>query len=145
MGFNCSRPNVIGNPNGKPCVPGTFYNTCAFTSDLVQGTYGNEGRNIVRGPGYQNWDVSFFKVFRFASGCASSSEPTFFNIWNHTNFLTGPTGSDGQFEPVAVELGTSQMGFPQVGARSSIHSVCFEVSLLGARFRIICELEAKSR
>jgi hypothetical protein len=34
-------------------------------------------------------------------------------MWNHMNFLTGATGADGQFEPVAVELGTAQMGFPQ--------------------------------
>jgi hypothetical protein len=33
-----------------------------------------------------------------------------FNMWNHTNFLTG---AHGQLEPVAVELGTAQMGFPQ--------------------------------
>src|ERR1700679_699537 len=26
VAFNCARPDVIGNPNGRPCVPGTFYN-----------------------------------------------------------------------------------------------------------------------
>jgi hypothetical protein len=36
-----------------------------------------------------------------------------FHMWNHTHFLTGTTGCDGQFEPFAVELGTIQMGFPQ--------------------------------
>ena len=111
--FNCARPNVIGNSNGKPCIPGTFYNTCAFTSDLVQGTFGDERRNIVRGPGYQDWDLSFFKAFPVREQMRFEFRADFFNIWNHTNFLTGPTGSDGQFEPVAVELGTSQMGFPQ--------------------------------
>ncbi len=113
VGFNCARPNVIGNPNAKPCVPGTFYNTCAFTSDLVQGTYGNAGRNIVLGPGYQDWDLSIFKNFPIHEQTRLEFRADFFNIWNHTNFLTGPTGSDGQFEPVAVELGTPQMGFPQ--------------------------------
>jgi hypothetical protein len=113
VAFNCARPDVIGNPNAKPCVPGTFYNTCAFTSDLVQGTFGDEGRNVVRGPGYQDWDVSFFKSFPVREGMHFEFRADFFNIGNHTNFLTGPTGSDGQFEPVAVELGTSQMGFPQ--------------------------------
>lgn len=111
--YNCARPNLIGNPNARPCVPGTFYNTCAFTSDLVQGTYGNAGRNIVLGPGYQNWDVSIFKTFPIREDKRLEFRTDFFNIWNHTNFLTGPTGSDGQFEPVSVELGTPQMGFPQ--------------------------------
>ncbi len=113
VAFNCARPDVIGNPNAKPCVPGTFYNTCAFASDLVQGTFGNEPRNSVRGPGYQDWDISIFKSFPVREGMHFEFRADFFNIWNHTNFLTGPTGSDGQFEPVAVELGTSQMGFPQ--------------------------------
>ena len=111
--FNCSRPNVIGDPNGTPCVQGTFYNTCAFTSDLVPGTYGNERRNVVLGPGYQEWDASFFKTFPVTESKRLEFRADFFNIWNHTNYLVGPTGSDGQVEPVAVELGTSQMGFPQ--------------------------------
>jgi hypothetical protein len=25
--FNCARPNVVENPNGKPCAPGTLFNT----------------------------------------------------------------------------------------------------------------------
>jgi hypothetical protein len=113
VSYNCSRPNVIGDPNGKPCIPGTFYNTCAFTSDLVPGTYGNEGRNVVRGPGYQNWDLTLGKTFPVRERMHFEFRADFFNIWNHTNPLTGPVGSDGQFEPVAVELGTTQMGFPQ--------------------------------
>lgn len=113
VAYNCSRPNVIGNPNGHPCIPGTFYNTCAFTSDLVPGTYGNEGRNVVLGPGYQTWDMSFLKLFPVREEMRFEFRTDFFNVWNHTNYLTGPMGAAGQFEPVSVELGTSQMGFPQ--------------------------------
>ena len=113
VAFNCARPNVIGKPNGKPCMAGTFYNTCAFTSDLVQGTFGDAGRNIVLGPGYQEWDLSILKSFPVREQMRFEFRTDIFNMWNHTNFLTGPTGADGQFEPVAVELGTAQMGFPQ--------------------------------
>ena len=113
VGYNSARPNVVGNPNGKPCVAGTFYNTCAFASDLVPGTFGNAGRNIVLGPGYQNWDISFFKGFPVREQMRFEFRADFFNVWNHTNFLVGPVGSDGQVEPVAVELGTDQMGLPQ--------------------------------
>jgi len=113
VAYNCSRPNVIGNPNGHPCIPGTFYNTCAFTSDLVPGTYGDEGRNVVLGPGYQTWDMSFLKLFPVREEMRFEFRTDFFNVWNHTNYLTGPMGAAGQFEPVSVELGTSQMGFPQ--------------------------------
>jgi hypothetical protein len=111
--FNCSRPNLIGNPNATPCLPGTFYNTCAFASNLTPGTYGNEGRNVVLGPGYQEWDVTFFKTFPITEEKRFEFRADLFNLWNHTNYLVGPTGSDGQVEPVAVELGTAQMGLPQ--------------------------------
>jgi len=113
VAFNCARPDVIGNPNGRPCVAGTFFNTCAFTSDLINGTFGNEGRNVVRGPGYQDWDISLLKTFPVRERMRFEFRADFFNLANHTNFLIGPVGAAGQVEPVAVELGTAQMGFPQ--------------------------------
>jgi len=58
---NPSRPNVIGNPNGKPCIPGTLFNTCAFATNTIQGSFGNARRNIILGPGFQNWDISLFR------------------------------------------------------------------------------------
>ena len=110
VSYSCIRPDVVGNPNGRPCVAGTFFNTCAFTSDLIQGTYGNEARNIVRGPGYQNWDMTFFKAFPIREPIRVEFRADFFNIWNHVNPLWGPVGAAGQVEPVAIELGTPQFG-----------------------------------
>jgi hypothetical protein len=110
VGFNCSRPNVVGNPNGRPCVPGTFFNTCAFASNTVDGTYGNEARNQVRGPGYQNWDVTISKVFPIREQMRVEFRTDIFNVANHVNPLWGPIGAAGQVEPVAIELGTDQFG-----------------------------------
>ena len=110
VSYNCSRPNVVGNPNGKPCVAGTFFNTCAFASDLVPGTYGNEGRNITHGPGYQAWDLSVLKAFPVREQMRVEFRADFFNLWNHVNPLWGPIGAAGQVEPVAIEIGTPQFG-----------------------------------
>jgi len=110
VSYNCSRPNVVGKPNGTPCIAGTFFNTCAFESNLVQGTYGNEGRNSVRGPGSQVWDVSFNKLFPIREQMRLEFRADLFNIWNHTNPLWGPIGAAGQVEPVAIEVGTPQEG-----------------------------------
>jgi len=110
VSYNCSRPNVIGNPNGTPCVPGTFFNTCAFESDLTPGTYGNEGRNITHGPGYQVWDMTIMKAFPIKEQMRFEFRSDFFNIWNHVNPLWGPFGAAGQVEPVAIEIGTPQFG-----------------------------------
>ncbi len=110
VGFSCSRPNMIANPNATPCVPGTFFNTCAFASNTVQGTWGNEARNQVRGPGYHNWDMSILKVFPIRESMRVEFRTDIFNVANHMNPLWGPIGAAGQVEPVAIELGTDQFG-----------------------------------
>jgi len=110
VAFDCSRPNVVGNPNGKPCLPGTFFNTCAFASDTVPNTFGNEERNTTHGPGYQIWDLTLMKAFPVKERMRFEFRTDFFNIWNHVNPLWGPFGAAGQVAPVAIELGTQQFG-----------------------------------
>jgi len=112
VGYYETRPNVVGNPNGKPCVAGTLFNTCAFVNDMTYFTYGDANRNIVRGPGLQNWDFSIFKMFPIGEQRRFEFRTEFFNIWNHENPLLGPVGAISE-EPVAVEYGTPQFGHPQ--------------------------------
>jgi Carboxypeptidase regulatory-like domain/TonB dependent receptor len=108
--FNCSRPNVIANPNGKPCLPGTIFNTCAFVSNTQEGTFGDAGRNIIRGPGLHNWDLSFIKQFPVHEQMHFEFRAELFNIWNHPNkTFTDVTTTDENF---STELGATQFGFP---------------------------------
>jgi hypothetical protein len=109
VGFFEVRPNVVGNPNGKPCMPGTLFNTCAFVDNATFFTFGDAGRNIVRGPGLQNWDFSVFKLFPIREQMHAEFRAEFFNIWNHVNPLLGPVGAISE-EPQAVEFGTPQFG-----------------------------------
>jgi Carboxypeptidase regulatory-like domain/TonB dependent receptor len=111
VGFFEVRPNVVGNPNAAPCVSGTVFNTCAFADNTTFFTFGNAGRNIVRGPGLQNWDFSVFKLFPIKEQMHLEFRAEFFNIWNHVNPLLGPAGAISE-EPQAVEFGTPQFGFP---------------------------------
>jgi len=83
--FNAARPNVVGDPNGKPCVPGTLFNTCAFATNQTLGTFGNAGRNIIRGPGFQNWDISIFKSIPIREQMRFEFRAEFFNAFNHYN------------------------------------------------------------
>lgn len=108
--YNCARPNQVANPNGKPCVPGTFFNTCAFVSNTIPGTLGTEGRNAVLGPGYQQWDLSIYKDFPISENKHFEFRAEAFNVANHVNWLTGRQGQDGQLEPVSIELATQQYG-----------------------------------
>jgi hypothetical protein len=109
---NVQRPNVVGNPNGKHCMPGTLFNTCAFATNNIFFTFGDEGRNIVRGPGLQDWDFSIFKLLPVREQMHFEFRAEFFNIWNHVNPLLGPPGGISE-EPIALEWGTPQFGQAQ--------------------------------
>jgi hypothetical protein len=103
VGFNCARPNLVGNPNARPCVPGTLFNTCAFEDNNVQGTFGNAGRNIIQGPGYKTWDTSLVKQFPVREQMHFEFRAEFFNILNHVNYLFGQFGAISA-EPTPLEL-----------------------------------------
>ena len=71
------------------------------------------GRNNVRGPSFQEWDLSLFKTFPIREQMRLEFRAEFFNAFNHPNLLWGPIGALGQVEPVAIEVGTPQFGLPQ--------------------------------
>ena len=50
------------------------------------GRFGNAGRNIVRGPGLANFDVSVFKSFRWTEARQLQFRVECFNVANHANF-----------------------------------------------------------
>ena len=68
--------------NSKPCVAGTFFNTCAFT-DPQQGSFGNVGLNTLRGPGSKNWDASLIKNFPIREEILAQFRVDAFNGFNH--------------------------------------------------------------
>jgi Carboxypeptidase regulatory-like domain len=80
----------VGPPVGQPFVSGI---------GLVQGgvplfSYGNMGRNVLRGPGINDWDISIMKNFQFTESKSLQFQSNFFNAFNHTQFY-GPTISGG--------------------------------------------------
>lgn len=88
-GFSGNRPDVVGNPNSGPRTPQEWFNVSAFQrlDPVAQaGQFGNEGRNTVRGPGYQQWDFSAFKNIQFRESRTLQFRAEFFNIFNHANF-----------------------------------------------------------
>jgi len=117
VGYYCSRPARVGNPNASPCVPGTLFNTCAFEDNgtnpgiIPLGTFGNAGRNIIEGPGYKTWDMSLVKQFPISEAKRLEFRAEFFNILNHVNYLFGQFGAISA-EPTPLELGQSGFGLP---------------------------------
>jgi hypothetical protein len=102
-------PDVIADPNhSRHCLPGTFFNTCAFV-DPPLGSFGDAGRNSIRGPGFQIWDFSVFKTFNVTERTHLEFRTEFFNFPNHTNFLLSKSGP--QESNNSTVLGASQFGF----------------------------------
>ena len=90
-GFSANRPNVIGNPNSGPRTPQEWFNVGAFQQLQPDPlgrfeVFGNEGRNVVQGPGYVNWDASAFKNIRLTESKELQFRGELFNLLNHTNF-----------------------------------------------------------
>jgi hypothetical protein len=62
-------------------------NTPAEGGTIPLFSYGNSGRNSVRGPGINNVDLSVFKNIKFSERFAMQFRTEFFNAFNHTQFL----------------------------------------------------------
>ena len=86
LGFGANdRPNIAGNPVLNNPATGRWFNTSAF-SFPAPGTFGNAGRNILDGPGYQNVNASLVKNTALSEGVTLQFRTEFFNLLNHPNF-----------------------------------------------------------
>ncbi|HYP52451.1 MAG TPA: TonB-dependent receptor [Pyrinomonadaceae bacterium] len=86
LGFGANdRPNLVGDPNSGPRTPERWFNTAAFQFP-APGTFGNAGRNIVNGPGYENFNASLVKNTYFGERLNLQLRAEFFNLFNHPNF-----------------------------------------------------------
>lgn len=90
IGANSSRASVIGNPNlpsGQRTLA-RWFNTEAFLPPerMVQGQFGNAGRNILIGPGFSQWDLSAIKNFDFSERARLQFRAESFNFLNDPSF-----------------------------------------------------------
>lgn len=108
------RPNIIGNPYLENQTLGNYFNTAAFSSVGVAVTRpGNAGRNILRGPGYSNLDLSTFKRFDLSSlreGINFEARFEFFNITNTAHFANpNAVFGGGNFGQVRNNIGNARI------------------------------------
>jgi len=109
-----SRPNInsgvsatLANPtindwfNTSFNVPGSVWSTPALY------TFGNAGRNILRGPGRFNLDTSLFKDFAVSERVHVQFRGELFNVLNHPQFdLPNATIGNAQAGIISATLGT---------------------------------------
>ena len=69
------------------------------------GTFGTAGRNIFRGSGFKNWDLSVTKEFSFREAVKAQFRAELFNILNHPNFATPGVNGAGGNSPTGALFG----------------------------------------
>ena len=82
------RADIIGNPNLSNRTAKEWFNTAAFQLPATY-TYGNSGRNILRGPAFWNLDASLFRKFPFSESKSLEFRAEAFNMPN-TVILSNP-------------------------------------------------------
>lgn len=83
------------------------FNTDAFLPAAV-GTFGNAAKDVIRGPGINNWDISLFKNFPVRGDVRKLQfRAEFYNAFNHTQFssLDTTTRFDAQGRQANARLG----------------------------------------
>ena len=86
---NPVRPDWNPNFSGTlyPRTPTQYFNPLAFLPPAT-GTYGNVSRDALTGPGLSELDFSAIKNSHITEKTLLQFRAEFFNILNHTNFLT---------------------------------------------------------
>ncbi len=79
------RPNVTGSPILSDPTIQQWFNVNAFALPSPY-TYGDAGRDSLRGPGFWNFDFSVFRTFDIVERLHLQFRGEFFNVFNHTDF-----------------------------------------------------------
>jgi hypothetical protein len=86
------RPNLVGDPYAGVCpnaarvgTPACWFNPGAFAVPPA-GQFGNAGRNMLRGPGFAQFDPALHKDFAISHERKLTVGVEAYNLFNHPNF-----------------------------------------------------------
>jgi hypothetical protein len=85
------RPNLSCNPNNGPKTTAEWFNVSCFSLPAAF-TYGNAGRDIVTGPGLDDFDATLQKQFLLRENMNLEFRLDVFDFFNHPNF-NAPVGA----------------------------------------------------
>ena len=89
------RPNLTCNPNGGPKTTAEWFNTACFALPAAF-SYGNAGRDIVIGPGLDDFDAMLMNEFPVRENMKLQFRLDIFDFFNHPN-LNAPVGAGRLF------------------------------------------------
>ena len=95
--FGSNRADKVGDPypSGFKRSVTAWFDTKAFAQPAF-GQFGTSSRNILRGPGINNLDLSLFKNLDFPKGMKVQFRLESFNALNHTQFTSVQTNVANQ-------------------------------------------------
>ncbi len=90
--LTAERPDLVGNPDMGVCpngarvgTPSCWFNPSAFAVPPA-GRFGNAGRNILRGPGFAQFDPAIHKNFAITERGKITVGVEAYNLFNRPNF-----------------------------------------------------------
>ena len=104
------RPDFVPGvkANSKPCVPGTFFNTCAFANPAL-GSFGDVSMNSLEGPNEKNVDFALEKKIPLGESRHIEFRAETFNAFNHPNFQFAAPGPQNSIN--STIMGTPSFGY----------------------------------
>jgi hypothetical protein len=118
----CVAADPSGVNDGQLAYYGCWAGPGWTITPPAEGSFGNMGRNVVRGPDYVNLDFSVIKTFALERGVKLELRGEFFNILNHPN-LAGIDGDVSDTSSLGVAQYTPDVyaSNPVVGSGGSRH------------------------
>ncbi|MCX6602703.1 MAG: hypothetical protein NTV52_03835 [Acidobacteria bacterium] len=108
IGASSSRASLLSNPNitaGERTLTRWFNTDSALPPErMVQGVFGNGGRNVLIGPGFSQWDVSAIKNVDVGERARLQFRAESFNLTNHPSFTSIDTTA--RFDAAGKPTGT---------------------------------------
>jgi hypothetical protein len=77
-------PNLVGDPDGPQTIE-QWFNVAAFQA-VPSGTFGNEPRNALVGPGWQSLDFTLSKRINVGQRVGAVLRWDIFNVFDHVNY-----------------------------------------------------------
>ena len=109
------RPDCVADPHDSSLSDNVrsnglvYFNTSAFQLP-AQRTPGNCGRNVLRSPGVNNWDLSLQKNTRITERVSLQTRFEFFNTWNHAQWQMWSGRSGGSYTYGRPGFGNASFG-----------------------------------
>jgi hypothetical protein len=114
-GVTTNRADVVA-PITYPKTINQWFSTASFARPAAL-QWGNAQRNIVVGPGRNNWNMALFKAFQFTERAKLEFRAETFNTFNHTQWQNPNTAVDnGNFGKITNTYSPRNL---QLGAKIS--------------------------